>query len=653
VEKFESKQIFYAFLIIQLKVPSTAQRQLTASKSAMSSSSSSLSMPVMPTNSEPGSLLTQNIQNDNPIFPTSLSGAGSPSSFPCGESETQDQKEYYYELLATSSSIYDTDIDNISDLDPNNPVALQDFLARIGHSESSLLSSIPSSLLSSIGSEANEYDADDEVSDVDMAKLDIEMTDYAEGLSAISEEEEDESEDVEMSQLEFIRYMTSHRSLDPELDYEASHPSLARRTALPGNSNTSSDSNFSILSSRWTLHHHSPDEPSSTEPRSLTSSQDLSPIRGSVEYHEYFAGPSHYPEAAQFFAIDYSTGEFSNPFTTPPSSSRLQGSEEPSPRRRVNDYGLIEDWNFEIGNEEQASPVFSLSNYSQFVDDDVPVFPLLERAVVNERRNGIGSWLMRFDPVFNRSSSSSPSSASSSSSSQLFSATELVTQLNDVVFDATAHSFFRHLDVEALVADQASSAYTFEDQDILHDSWELENESPYRHWLPHEPRRNCHCWWCIEYWMPEEDEEYRPHDFDRRCSCPVCQSFRCQEMVREQKARDKELEGLRERKRKRQQSDAQNQSKALQDEKEASKVHVLRCEIRNVKEAQDDEEAEAAKESSRAFREEERRFADLRRFQKQDIDQQNAQESERTKGKKHCLGLFDWIKRQLREPESD
>ena len=125
-------------------------------------------------------------------------------------------------------------------------------------------------------------------------------------------------------------------------------------------------------------------------------------------------------------------------------------------------------------------------------------------------------------------------------------------------------------------------------------------------------------------------------------------------MVREQEARDEELKGMRERKQKRRQSDAQNQSKALREEKETSKVHVLHCEIRSVEEAQDDEGAEAAKEPVRAFREEEeRRFTDQRRIQKQDIDQQNAEEFERTKEKKHCLGLFDWIKRQLREPESD
>jgi hypothetical protein len=215
----------------------------------------------------------------------------------------------------------------------------------------------------------------------------------------------------------------------------------------------------------------------------------------------------------------------------------------------------------------------------------------------------------------------------------LFSAKELVEQLNKLLFDIAAQQFFSNLDVEALVAEQASLAYTFEDRDELHDHWELEHEWPYRNWISHEPKRSCHCWWCIEYWMPDDEEMYRPHDFDRRCPCPVCQTFQYQEMIRDMERREQEWRacdkdprevGLR--KRKRQEAKGQNaQSHASWNEEEARQQ--LRHEIRNVKTTERVEEDQLPLAN----------------------DDLAWEEFEVRKQKKRCLGLFRLVKQVLRQ----
>lgn len=473
--------------------------------------------------------------------------------------ETNTEDDYYYEPLATASDVYDTDIDNISDLDPNDTAAIRDFMASMGPSQFSTLGET---------SGDEEYDADDEYSEASMASSDIERVDEAEGRSMMAEEAEDESN--ETIQVEFTRRMAKDWTVDSEADQEAERPALARQIELAKQSNSGLHKpNLSPRSPRWMgrnlfFQRQAPDEKTPNVPRSPISSQNLSSIRGTIEHFNHFSRPTHYPEAAQFLSVDFSTGEFTNPFTTPPITNQDHSASPPSPFTRPNDYGLIENWNF-MTRQEQVSPVSSLSNYSKFQDDGIPVSPLSEyRSQYDRPDSGVfnlemGNTPLIFEPAPDRFCSLTSASVSSSGA-ELFSAKELIAQVNELLFDNAAYEFFSLIDVDGLLADRESIDFVLEDHDALHDSWELEQELPYRNWLPHEPKRTCHCYWCIEYWIPEDEEEmYQPHDFDHRCSCPVCQSFRCQETVREmekreqeQRARDRDLEERRGRKRKRQ-----------------------------------------------------------------------------------------------------
>ena len=147
--------------------------------------------------------------------------------------------------------------------------------------------------------------------------------------------------------------------------------------------------------------------------------------------------------------------------------------------------------------------------------------------------------------------------------------------------------------------------------------------------------------------MPEEDE-YRPHDFDRRCSCPVCESFRWQGCAREMEARERELEKSRERKWKQQESEANIElSKANGDVDEATDIRMLRRETRKIN-AKTEDEAGTTKEWVRKFQDEgERNFAERRTDRTHGQDDEEEQESML----KNCLRLFRWVRRQLRELE--
>jgi hypothetical protein len=593
------------------------------------------------------------MQSSSPSFSAFSDLTSNTRSFRNFETE----EEYHYELLATASDVYDTELDNMSDLDPHDPATIRNFVTWIGPSEFSSPETRSDS--------EEEYEADDEGSGAIVEGLDFDGSPaHAQGLSPIIEEETDGNEDCETKLTEFIRYMTEDWTLDPEEDHEVRHPAFARRATVP-----TLDSDLSFGSKRT---HRSPCwtggglslecrasnmEMPNFEPQ--LSAPDLSPARSTAEYFNHFARPSHYPEAAEFFAVGFGSREFTNPFTASRPSGGRPAS-PPSPLTRPNDYGLVETWNFKARKAQSISPVSSASNYSQFRDDSQPASPLSDSPLQCASREssilglGISITLLHSSPTLNVFPSLSRASSSSSSSGpKLFSALDLIAQLDDLLFDNAAYEFFSALDIEGLIADQVSNGYVFENHDTLHDPWELEHEWPYRMWLPHQPKRSCHCWWCIEYWVPSDEEEaYMMHDFDRRCYCPVCESFRCAEMVREMEkweqgwATDKEQIVKEEGKRKREQSKSQYRL----EEHEARPQ--LRREIRKLKGTQTSDEERMVEESNRTFPDEgELRVAIQWCSHIQPVDGDLIEEDiEGQQGeKKRCLGLFDWIKRQLRK----
>lgn len=113
-ETSAKKQVFYSSSIFTLKDSFTARKE-ALSKSVMA-------LPFR----TPGTSFDDRI-------PSTLNEDEHPSH------EVESNEDFHYEPLATSPSGYDTDIDDISDLDPNDPVALRDFSARIGPSESAFL----------------------------------------------------------------------------------------------------------------------------------------------------------------------------------------------------------------------------------------------------------------------------------------------------------------------------------------------------------------------------------------------------------------------------------------------------------------------------------------------------------------------------------
>ena len=563
------------------------------------------------------------------------------------------REQYYYQPLHTASSVYDTDIkENSSDLDSGDRIAMRRFRTRSGREEIRVR-----------GDE--EYDADDEEVRPSVESMDVDVG-SAGGLAAVTEGEG--GDDVYQHTLGFRRYMTSEPSRDLEGGSDARQQTRANGGFPEPSSSDSYDSNFSHLPC-WTRRdirrdRQGPDEEMSNVSRSQTSIQDPLPAPGTQEYFENFADAGHYPDAAQFFAVEFSTGFFANPFTTPPSgdSGGARSKSPPSPLTRQNDYGLLENWAF-IPRDRSGSPVSTLSSYSQNEDRGSPVSPLSANSRKRERRGAVGLGISTAVGTFEPMAGMSPFRSISSGSRMVpLITSDLITQLDDLLFEEAAYEFFSRMDVEALVADQKSSAYTIEDHDDLHDDWNLDQKWPFRNFLPHPPSRRCHCHWCIEYYTPNSDDEmHHPHDFNPRCSCPVCKTFGCmleiQRAAERQVIRDRELEQMRARKRKRQKSESRQSVMLVPDEQGARQQ--LSREICKVFDAQEDDEAEAlmVDESRRTFREEEGdALANLGRFLGKETSEVTGSESSNERGdktKKQCLGLYGWIWQYLRGPETD
>lgn len=70
----------------------------------------------------------------------------------------------------------------------------------------------------------------------------------------------------------------------------------------------------------------------------------LEPLKGTLAYYDSFAGPSHYADAAQFFAVDDATGGFRNVFDGT-RAVRMYSPEPTSPKTKPDDDGAVEDPN--------------------------------------------------------------------------------------------------------------------------------------------------------------------------------------------------------------------------------------------------------------------------------------------------------------------
>lgn len=208
----------------------------------------------------------------------------------------------------------------------------------------------------------------------------------------------------------------------------------------------------------------------------------------------------------KLFPVNPATGEFTNPFEALPSHAR----------------------------GEAEAPVSPLS--MPFMDDGSPVSPLDTR--FDRRESGVfGAGLSSApvirepDPAGSRFSTSRPSS-STASLGNIFSSIRRVLDefLSQLLFDQAAHGFFSAFDVEGLLADQISGAYTLSDHDALHHPGSnLRNKWPYCHWLPHGSvllRGRCTCRKCSDEWIEWierilRDEELS-HTHDLLCSCQEC-----------------------------------------------------------------------------------------------------------------------------------
>lgn len=130
-----------------------------------------------------------------------------------------------------------------------------------------------------------------------------------------------------------------------------------------------------------------------------------------------------------------------------------------------------------------------------------------------------------------------------------------------------------------------------------------------------------------------------------------------QRAAEKQRSRDRELDQMRRRKRKRQQFESQHREMLVFDEQDAR--HRLSREIRMLNVVQEANEAEplTTNESMRTFRADDVNiFSDLQSSQGQEtnnVDETKAGDEHGNISKKQDLGMNDWIREHLREPETD
>ena len=457
---------------------------------------------------------------------------------PAAGHDAHDQ-DFLHEPVLAQSNVYGPQIDNWSDLDPMDPDSLRRFRARIGPSvsasESDSFFVSPENRNPERDYEAvpvrmprreeREWDADDEGSLYSSRMESPPFQGLSHGPSSLS------LSNYSGEETDIARMV----ALDPETDHRAVHPAPARRHGLPGNTlSLSYDSDYSAplhftsrdFSTQFQgSDEETPDDQHAKPERSILGRFLQRPPIGSVEYFENHAGSSHYREAAELFAVDPATGQFSNPFAemTNVVGGGGRGMEGDSPLTRSTDFGRVEDWTIGVSQRHEQSPASSLADYGQFEGLEL-VSPPSDHITGGERRFPA--------PVIDsrRNSFLCPSPASSyTSDPSTCSFSELDRQLAELHFDIAAHIFFSAINVDGLLADQNSGKYTLED----HDEPGVEYEYPFYHFLSHsvaslvgfqdDDEANCPCFEC--------SQQDWPHVFDRFCSCLDCQDELYQEIM--------------------------------------------------------------------------------------------------------------------------
>jgi hypothetical protein len=121
----------------------------------------------------------------------------------------------------------------------------------------------------------------------------------------------------------------------------------------------------------------------------------------------------------------------------------------------------------------------------------------------------------------------------------------------DLSGDDESEDPFRYLDVEALIESPHASGYSLIDNDT-HPSksnssskgYLPEKEDPIFNFLPQDPERGCGCHWCQSHYHPTPDDASNgPHDPNQWCHCPACEICAFQRGFRELVSETKEKLG--------------------------------------------------------------------------------------------------------------
>ena len=376
-----------------------------------------------------------------------------------------DGQDYHYEPIAALSDVYDTEIDNVSDLDPNDPLALREFQARIGSSQFASHESFPPQMsarlphLETKGKAKAAY------------KALPERTARSEGGYEAGDEWDEHSSELDSFEPTIVdqtpRFASSYISLlesenpgtaglpahDAISDHHAGQPVLARRFDLPiqnfsppYDSDTSSSFRWTRMDSSTDCRTHNKKTPSTTRERSPLREFLEQSSRGTVVNFERYAGPKYYPKAAKLFAVDAGTGQFRNPFMNPPSMVGGTGdrtADQVSPLEQPICSNRIDDWHLGAKGEHRVSPTSLLSDFGQF-EGDVRIPTPSNHCPVHARRSsgvfgvGIGAVPLITNPGSYPFLSPSPSSTSFSFGEGLYPSQELDRQLGELQFDNAA-----------------------------------------------------------------------------------------------------------------------------------------------------------------------------------------------------------------------